>query len=271
MRLGLAAWGLRETQLTEQLKMVSAQGVELLELGIGSFHTDFLQPGASPEQIAHVRRMFAEADVPFCCAATGNDFDGAGADESLKTTLEAIRITAELQITHLRIFAGFLPLEKLSAADREKELECLKIAAEAAAAKGIVPAMETHGAVEGFKDGVRHIMSSSTNPELVAETLDMIPELQLNFDPANLLAVGVDPLSFFRRFQSRIRYVHLKDFEELPSGALCGGACGAGKLPWHGLMAELRDFDGPVLIEYEQPGDVYEGFQKSVEFLKQCS
>ena len=170
-----------------------------------------------------------------------------------------------------RIFAGFTPLTRLTPAMRKKELECLRTAAEHASEAGLVPAMETHGAVEPFADGVRHIASSSTDMGQVAETLAAVPELQLNFDPANLLAVQVDPLAFYHRFADRIKYVHLKDFALLPGGGLKGGACGEGGVPWNELLKFFRGTDIPCLIEYEQPADIREGFVRSLEHIAKCS
>ena len=46
MKLGAAAWGLRETSLPEQLSITGELGLEVLELGIGSFRNDFLQVDA---------------------------------------------------------------------------------------------------------------------------------------------------------------------------------------------------------------------------------
>ena len=271
MRFGLAAWGLRETPLEKQLIMAKELGISLLELGIGAWKDDFLGADAAKEDIACVRELFCRHGITMECACLGNDFDGDGADASLATSLKCIDIAGELGIKVFRIFAGFTPLAGLTPAMRQKELECLRTAAAKAASLGMVPAMETHGAVEPFADGVRHMASSSTHPETVAETLAAIPELALAFDPANLLAAGTDPLAFYRRFSDRIKYVHLKDFVRLPGGGLKGAACGEGALPWQELLTALGKSDLPAMIEYEQPADVRDGFERSLRFIGQCS
>ena len=271
MRLGLAAWGLRETPLEKQLIMAKELGISLLELGIGAWKDDFLGADAAKEDIACVRELFSRHGITMECACLGNDFDGDGADASLVTSLKCIDIAGELGIKVFRIFAGFTPLAGLTPAMRQKELECLRTAAAKAVSLGMIPAMETHGAVEPFADGVRHIASSSTDPDTVAETLAAIPELSLTFDPANLSVVEVDPLAFYRRFSDRIKYVHLKDFVRLPGGGLSGASCGAGSLPWRELLAEVRKLDVPAMIEYEQPADIRQGFERSLEFINKCN
>ena len=45
-------------------------------------------------------------------------------------------------------------------------------------------------------------------------------------------------------------------------------ACGEGRLDWPELMAALKEFDGPAMIEYELTGDVRDGMRRSLDFLK---
>ena len=90
----------------------------------------------------------------------------------------------------------------------------------------------------------------------------------VTYDPANLAAAGQgEPAAFFRRFREHIPYIHLKDFRDVPGGVL-PAACGEGRLDWPELMAALKEFDGPAMIEYELTGDVRDGMRRSLDFLK---
>ena len=62
--------------------------------------------------------------------------------------------------------------------------------------------------------------------------------------------------------------IHLKDFIRLPGGHLCPAACGEGSMDWESLLAGMRDFEGPVLFEYENCADVRMGSEKCMRFVK---
>jgi len=68
------------------------------------------------------------------------------------------------------------------------------------------------------------------------------------------------------RFREKIAYVHLKDFVRKGMG-WSPAACGEGNMDWPGLLAEMRSFKGPALLEYEIPDDAERGFADSLKFL----
>ena len=58
--------------------------------------------------------------------------------------------------------------------------------------KGVTIAVETHGGVNAYDDGVEHFYSTSTKPEALKKMLEQIPEnVGFNYDPANIYAVGI--------------------------------------------------------------------------------
>ncbi len=101
--------------------------------------------------------------------------------------------------------------------------------------------------------------------------LNKLPaSVALLYDPANLSAIGAEqPHEVYRQFKDRVKCIHLKDFANVGStGALTPVACGEGLLNWNMLMDTLKDYTGPALIEYENPEDIKEGCQRSIEFLR---
>lgn len=271
MRYGLAAWGLRLTPLREQLAMTKRLGVDLLELGINGFTNDLLQADSADCAVETVKDLFQKAGLVPLTAATGNDFtceSEADTLATLKNTLSALKIADKLGIRYLRIFAGFAPVESVTGKRYSLLTDCLKKVYETAAETQVLPVVETHGGVEVLPDGsVKHIPSISTEDETLDKLLHEIPAMQLNFDPANLFVLGKDITAFYKRYQEKIAYVHLKEF--VPSGlGWRPSACGAGTMEWTPLLTEMRSFTGPALLEYEIPTDVEEGFSDSLQFLK---
>lgn len=274
MEYGNAAWGLRELPLEEQLKLTQAMGLHLLVLSIANYHRDALQPDASAEQIRQVKALFAQYDVRPDCGATGNDFTaGSAADvrESLDRVKRAADIAAALGVKVLRIFAGFTSDSLVYGERFDRALEALQLAAEHVRGTGVRLAIETHGGVAATGDVLHHSATVTTRIDTMRKLLESLPaaEIGMNYDPANLAAVGdAAPERWFRLFRDRIALVHLKDFRDVPGGIVPAG-CGEGRLDWKALLAALKEYDGPALIEYELPADVEDGLRRSLRFLKQ--
>ena len=270
MKLGLAAWGLRETPLEEQLALTKELGVDVLELGIINSPGDLLGAEAGERELETIRSLFDRYGRTPLCAATGNDFTLPEPEQCracLAAAQKAVVWAGMLKIKYLRIFAGFIPTEELTAMRRELLVSCLAEVAETAKECGVTLALETHGGVVRKGQGVLHTPSIATESSTLDGMLEVVPDLRLCFDPANLHAVGVDPVKFYRRYRDRVATMHLKDFVRNSDGTLRPGACGDGGLPWPELLEAVAGFDGPALIEYEVPFDVAEGMRQSLDFL----
>ena len=270
MNYGLAAWGLRLTPLRDQLAMTKRLELRHLELGIAGFRNDLLQADSKLCAVETIRDLFRSADLQPSCAATGNDFTQereVDVRQSLDQTLAALKLADTLGIRYMRIFAGFSPVADVTGKRYDLLTECLEKVYEAAKETQVLPVVETHGGVETLADGtVRHFASISTEDGTLEKLLNDIPAMKLNFDPANLHVLGKDIAAFYRRFREKIAYVHLKDFVRKGMG-WSPAACGEGNMDWPGLLAEMRTFEGPALLEYEIPDDAERGFADSLKFL----
>ena len=81
--IGAAAWGFRELDLEEQLKLCQRLGFSSLELGIANAPKD-VPLDATDEEIQKVRELYQKYQMPLWCAATGNDFTVAqGVEEQI--------------------------------------------------------------------------------------------------------------------------------------------------------------------------------------------
>lgn len=272
-RWGLACWGLRETPLDGQLAMAKRLGMSLLELGIGGHGNDFIQLDATPERLAECRAKFAAAGVVLECGSTGNDFtaaDPAAVAASVESVKNAIRLGSLLGVKMLRIFAGFSPVAEVTQDRWRRQVAALREVYLYGAGYGVLPVVETHGGVEGRPGGeCHHTMSTSTSMEAVKRMAGEVPGLRLNYDPANLVAAGVEPVGFLREFRKIVAYCHLKDFVNRPgTDAWRPAACGEGGMDWGAIFGVLGEFGGPMLFEYEVPADVEDGFRRSLTYIQ---
>ncbi len=135
-----------------------------------------------------------------------------------------------------------------------------------------------------------HPKQFAYNVETAREALDLVgghPAWGYNFDPANLMLAGVDPVVFLAELGDRVFHVHAKDGEVVAHNAARSGMFahgpwsrrdrgfrfrvpGWGDLPWRRILTELRlaGYDGALAVEHEDPtmGRV-EGLVKAAEFL----
>ena len=275
MKLGNAAWGFRETPLEKQLEITRSLGMNLLELGIGGHPNDFLQLDATERDIAQVKKLFEQFDVELLCASTGNDFTAAAENEcieSLKNVKKAIEIASRLGIKYLRIFAGFSSAGEVTGKRWKRMINMLNEALKHGQKFNVLPAIETHGGVEEYLDGIRHFNSTTTAKETFAKLFDELEyPAGIVFDPANLGAVGMNTgeiIEWYRCFESRIAYFHLKDFADTKRGALSPCACGEGRLDWRLIWNTISSSHCPGFVEYEIPETVIEGIKLTLDNLK---
>ena len=135
-----------------------------------------------------------------------------------------------------------------------------------------------------------HPRQFAYNLETALIALDLVdrhPSFGFNFDPANLMLAGMDPVVFVAELGSRILHVHAKDGERVAhnaarSGLLAHGRWdrrergfrfrvpGWGELDWKRIVSELRlaGFDGVLAVEHEDPviGRI-EGLRHAVQHL----
>ncbi|HEX4727170.1 MAG TPA: sugar phosphate isomerase/epimerase [Jatrophihabitans sp.] len=131
---------------------------------------------------------------------------------------------------------------------------------QAATELGVVVVLEPHP---------KQVLYDPLSTRAVLAALSRWPgRVQLCLDPANLAAVGYDPMMVVRGWQAELAMVHVKDLQ-IWSGAdspVGPGWCrygpgppirfrslGLGELPWTRMLATVLDegFTGPVYIEHE--------------------
>lgn len=265
MKFGNASWGFRETPLEDQLKITQEMGLSLLELGIANAPED-IPLDITDKQIDEVKMLFEKYHVELLCAATGNDFTNGNADD-LPKLKRVVDICERLGVKILRIFAGFSPVEEVTGGRWECMIRCLTEISNYS--KHVVLTIETHGGVKGYDDGVEHFHSTSSKPDVLMKMLSNLPEsVKVNFDPANLWAVGIrHPETVYLSIKDRVAVVHLKDFVTLPSGHLKPSACGESEMDWNAILSAL-DPELPMLFEYENVGDVTEGLMRCNRFIQ---
>jgi sugar phosphate isomerase/epimerase len=154
----------------------------------------------------------------------------------------------------------------------------------------LLPVLETfsnHGVRFAHECHPKQFAYNLETAKLGLELIDGHTAFGFNFDPANLLLAGMDPVVFVAELGDRILHVHAKDGEQVAhhaarSGLLAHGPWdrpgrgfrfripGWGDLDWKRLITELRlaGYDGVLAVEHEDPViGREEGLRMAQEYL----
>jgi sugar phosphate isomerase/epimerase len=276
IKYGLGCWGLRETPLEKQLQLTADMGLNIIEFGVANHPNDPLNLDSSDKDITELKEICKKYNVTPIALATGNDFtsdNSANCTEDVEKLKKVIEITAKLGAKYLRIFVGFSPVAEVTGTRWMRMIDCLNILAKFAEQYNVILAIETHGGVNETKYGVQHFNTTSTTLETLTKLFQEIPDnIVLNYDPANLWAVGnKNPDVIRKKMNDKIKYIHLKDYLPVEGDSLQPVGCGEGSMDWNEIMLGLKNYSGLAFIEYEIPKDVERGMKSSLKFLKKIT
>lgn len=208
--------------------------------------------------------------MPLWCAATGNDFTVVQVvEEQIQKIKKVILICEKAGISYLRIFAGFSAIGEVTGERWKEMIRAINETADFAKEHQVIPAVETHGGVNAFPDGVVHFASVTTDYTALEKLLKEIRgNVLFVFDPANLAAAGEkDPL---QRIPSAERQNCLYASEKFYKTAIRtsgSGTSGAGVFDWNVFVSRIGDWQGRYMIEFEKPEILECGCQESIDYL----
>lgn len=270
--LGIGEWGFRELPFEEHCRIASKFGFKYLELGMGGEFKGRLQSGMTQAELDTILECIREYGLktPFMCLE--NDFTKGGVEEvreEAKRVCRAAKLSKSFGVTHLRLFAGFTPLEEMTGDKWDNMIRAFQMVEAEIRSYGMVISIETHGALFSQGKGRRHVPTVSTNKTALKRMLGELPAgVGINFDPGNLRPVQSDPvISYLDILNGRINYCHLKDWLDNGDGSWTAAGVGDGDMPWPELLAKTT-FDGIYLIEYEPVHDVEDGIRRSLRYLR---
>jgi 3-oxoisoapionate decarboxylase len=256
-----AAWGWREYEMPAYFDAAVALGLPLVELNAHPQAPKHLSHEPDPRALPAVRRWAADAGASLLCVAGRNDFataDPAARHEHLRNAHWFIDAAAELGAPFVRLLSGGhrddtpddATFSRLHAAFNE-------VGAHAEQA-GVAVVIENHGGPTATGQRVARLMAGIESPAV-----------GLNYDPANFLNQGTDPLMALRWTRQWVRYSHWKDVRWGCGGpAFC--AFGDGEIQWRPIVDLLlgTGYRGWFGIEYEEPRDVRAGTERSLASLR---
>jgi sugar phosphate isomerase/epimerase len=248
--IGVCSWSLQVRSVPELKKLMGEVGAAATQIALGDPNHASWKEGADlvkALRAAHLELTGAmigypgeDYTTPQSIKETGGFASPATRKERLEIFKRAVDQTADLELEILASHAGFIPPSDDPA--RGSFLDCLGEAAEYAASRGVVFAMET----------------GQETAELLRRTLDemSIDSLKVNFDPANMILYNMgDPIQAVKILGPDIVHVHVKDAKPPAVKGAWGEEVplGEGDVGMAAFLEALAavDYYGPFVVERE--------------------
>jgi sugar phosphate isomerase/epimerase len=242
----------------EQGKRIGLDGIDISLLFIESH---------SPAYLGKLARGLKETGIPVVMATTYPDFthpDPVQRRREMEYLRRDIALCSQLQIRYLRILAGQAHPETGRAEGIRWAVENLSAADEIAREYGIMLLYEDHS-----KPGAWDYYDFSYPVDIFLEICEGIRNtgIRLNFDTANIAALGLDPLAILSQVVDRVETIHVADTAE--KGRFQPVLVGTGVVPFGEIFRFLksRGFDNWLCIE-EASGTGIEGIRRASGFTR---
>ena len=186
--------------------------------------------------------------------ATGGIVPDEYWEENRRRVLDAINLTADLDVRYLLFHFGFIPGHMDVLVDRVKQL------ADMAAQKNVTILMETG-------------QESAQELKVFLELLNNHPNMGINYDPANMIIYDTDdPIKALKVLAPWIRHIHIKDAVRTKIAGQFGREVpwGSGQVGAKAFLEGLKEigFSGVLAVERETGGDRVNDIKHTVENLQ---
>jgi sugar phosphate isomerase/epimerase len=255
-------------QIVAGEKYIGEWAREGKELGLDAIDISilFLQNRA-PEALERFRREVEQEGIAICGASTYPDFthpDPAERERQIGQYAMDLHALSEVGTKVVRITAG----QGHPGVGRDEgitwALDGILKAVEIAERFGIQLVFENHA-----KPGVWDYPDFDFPSDIFLEMAEKLKDtpVKIQFDTANPIAFGDEPMNLLKPVYDRVAVVHASDTKE--RGALVPSVIGEGLVPFEEIFGYLknRGYEGWISIE-EASGMGADGIKRAVEFIR---
>lgn len=248
IRLASSPWGFRTTPFDRQCRWLSGHGLGLVCSQCFAGAPGLIDPAIDAAGFARIAATARAHGLAWASFNAGGDFMvetgvAAQVDQACADIVRAAALRPEAII----VFAGWQP--RSGAVVEAQIATALRDVAACAAGFGLRMVLENHGGATATADQVNRLLDAAAAPNLA-----------VNFDAANALFHGADPLDFLRGLRHPVAFTHCKSVRR-QGGANAYCRIRDGVIDYRPILALLaeRGFAGIHAVEYEETADAEAG------------
>ncbi|MBC7328658.1 sugar phosphate isomerase/epimerase [bacterium] len=128
--------------------------------------------------------------------------------------------------------------------------------------------------IGSYGEKVGAVLAAETGPEapeLMKEFFQSLntTAIKVNYDPANLVMMGFDPVKGVYTLSSYIVHTHAKDGVRTPEGRIGEAPLGKGQVPWREYLTALKlnGYEGYLTVEREVGEEPLKDIVEAKDFL----
>ena len=238
------------------------------EIGLDAIDMSILFfPNRTRREICGVKEALARAGMKVAMVTTYPDFADPSAVQRIRElshTCSDIAVAEEIGASYVRITAGQVHYEEDVQKTLKNVVECFKECEEFASQTNVKLLFENH-AKPGAWDREDFDFNTSVFLNLAEETKHS--QIKINFDTANTLAHGDDPVAVFQKVFHQVETIHVADIKA--AGKLEYTEIGNGVAPIKEILqiAKTNGFDGLISIE-EASMNGLDGIRRAVATVR---
>jgi sugar phosphate isomerase/epimerase len=209
-------------------------------------------------EIGQLKAIATDNGVRVVEVAGGGDYTvKMGIDAQVELTKKHIDLAAKLGVEIFRLFAGWCSPSDITDATYRQVIDSLTEIGKYASRFDMTVVMENHGGITATAEQCHRILSGVN-----------LRNVGLNYDPANFLYYGEDPVKALDRLLPYVLFTHFKDCA-VRDGVPKYCRVGQGDIEYGAILSILLPvYNGFIGLEYENEHDVERGTQDDMAALK---
>ena len=256
VRLTSSPWGFRHTPLERQCEWLKAHGIRYICGQCVKGMAGMFDPDISDDEIAQALKLVKRYGLRYASFNGEGDFMvKEGVEKEIEACCRRAETAAKFAAEILIVFAGWQ--DRRDDAVFDQVSSALKQIAGCAGRHHLTVALENHGGL-------------TTTAEQINRILDAVdePNIGVNYDPANFLMYGEDPLKALKELRHPVVFTHFKSVKHV-GGKKVYCRLREGDIDYLPILKVLkRTYKGYYAIEYEEPSDVLAGSEDDLNSLK---
>ena len=250
MKMCTSTIGFRNMSLEETLIILDELGFEYFE-GTTDARAHIYPYITGERKVSELEDILASFNARIVAISGQSDFGFSDEhiEKQIRLVEKQMELASRLQAPILRIFASHIPREYVNHTLIKRIIRNIRKASILAERMNVRLAVENHYGITATAEDVIQIIEAVCSDYV-----------GVNFDPANFVSSGEDPVKAGKKLSSRIFHTHLKDCIYTGKGKYLGYdyvEVGSGIIDYHSILSDLKEinYKGYLSLEYEKTED----------------